>query len=118
MLSLKKNLQHHVDSLLKFNIRGRKVIFLIELQDALMGIYKDGIFKKFYELHADKNAIQIIKRYIHQLNYIIFKATDRLEIIDMRKINELYDKSYIENDIRGGRRTDICLLIHNDICIF
>ena len=41
-------------------MKEKKVIFLIELQAAIMGIYKYNVFYKFYELNKDKNALDII----------------------------------------------------------
>lgn len=113
--SLTKNLEHHIDSLKKFDLKNRKVVFLIELQDALMGIYKQGTFCRFYALHKDKIALEILKTYVDLLDVIIFRANDRIEIIDMKKIDKIYEDSYCETDIRGGRRRELNLLLKVDI---
>lgn len=107
--SLKKKLQHHIDSLREYDIQDKKTIFMIELQDALMGIYRHNAFYKFYELHNDKNAIEVLKPYLDSLDVIIFRAHDRIEIIDMKKINDMYKYSCHENDIKGGRLKEIDL---------
>lgn len=115
--SLDKNLLHHIDSLKKYDLKDRRVIFLIELQDALMGIYRHNTFYKFYELYKDKNALDIIKQYLDLLDIIIFRASDRIEIIDIKKFEELYGDSYCEEDIRGGRFRSINLLSKIDLWI-
>ena len=115
--SLDRNLFHHIESLKKYNSKDRKVIFLIELQDALMGIYRHNTFYKFYELYKDKNALDIFKLYLDLLDIIIFRANDRIEIIDIKSFNELYDHSYCEKDIRGGRLRSISLLSKIDLWI-
>lgn len=88
--SLTKNLEHHIDSLNKFTLNNRKVIFLIELQYALMGVYRQGLFCRFYELNKDENALEILKNYVNLLDVIIFRANDRIELIDTKKMDELY----------------------------
>lgn len=70
--SLNRNLSHHIESLKKYDVKDRKVIFLIELQDALMGIYRYNTFYKFYELYKDKNALDIFKLYLDIFDIIIF----------------------------------------------
>lgn len=113
--SLNKNLSHHIESLKKYDVKDRKVIFLIELQDALMGIYRHNTFYKFYELYKDKNALDIFKLYLDLLDIIIFRASDRIEIINIKKFEELYEHSYCEEDIRGGRFRSIDLLSKIDL---
>ena len=113
--SLTKNLEHHIDSLKQFTLNNRKVVFLIELQDALMGVYRQGLFYRFYELNKDKDALGILKTYADLLDIIIFRANDRIEIIDMKKFDKLYKNSYCETDIRGGRLREFNLLSNIDI---
>ena len=115
--SLNRNLAHHIESLKKYDVRDRKVIFLIELQDALMGIYRHNTFYKFYELYKDKNALGIFKLYLDLLDIIIFRASDRIEIINIKKFEELYEHSYCEKDIRGGRFRSLNLLSKIDLWI-
>lgn len=115
--SLDKNLSHHIESLKKYDVKDRKVIFLIELQDALMGIYRYDTFYKFYELYKDKNALNIFKLYLDLFDIIIFRASDRIEIIDIKKFKELYVHSYCEEDIRGGRFRSLNLLSKIDLWI-
>ncbi|MBR3288826.1 MAG: hypothetical protein IKI71_03600 [Lachnospiraceae bacterium] len=115
--SLDRNLSHHIESLKKYDVKDRKVIFLIELQDAPMVVYRDNTFYGFYELHKDKNALSILKPYLDLLDIVVFRASDRIEIIDIKKFKELYGHSYSEEDIRGGRFRSINLLSIIDLCI-
>ena len=107
--SFNENLLHHIDN--------KKVIFLIELQDALMGIYRHDVFYKFYELNKDKKALFVLKSLVNLLDVVIFKASDRIELIDMKKCDELYEFSYCEEDIRGGRHSSISLMLNMEINI-
>ena len=115
--SFNKNLLHHIKSLKKYHIDNKKVIFLIELQDALMGIYRHDAFYKFYELNKDKKALFVLKSFVNLLDVVIFRASDRIELIDMKKCDELYEFSYCEEDIRGGRHRSISLMLNMDINI-
>ena len=113
--SLNKNLAQHIESLKKYNNNDRKVIFLIELQDAPLHICRNGIFLRFYELNRDKNALEILKVYIDLIDIVIFRASDRIEMIDISKFDSLYENSAIEKDIRGGRLITINSLINIDM---
>lgn len=62
---------------------------------------------RFYELNRDKNDLEVLKVYIDLLDIVFFRATDRIEFIDLSKIYELYSNSYIEDDIRGDRLIEI-----------
>lgn len=115
--SLNRNLSHHIESLKKYDVKDRKVIFLIELQDAPMVVYRDNTFHGFYKLHKDKNALSILKPYLDLLGIVIFRASDKIEIIDIKSLNELFEHSYCEKDIRGGRFRSINLLSIIDLCI-
>lgn len=115
--SLNRNLSHHIESLKKYDVKDRKVIFLIELQDAPMVVYRDNTFYGFYKLHKDKNALSILKPYLDLLGIVIFRASDKIEIIDIKSFNELFEHSYCEKDIRGGRVRSINLLSIIDLCI-
>lgn len=101
----------------KYDVKDRKVIFLIELQDAPMVVYRDNTFYGFYELHKDKNALSILKPYLDLLGIVIFRTIDKIEIIDIKSFNELFEHSYCEKDIRGGRFRSINLLSIIDLCI-
>ena len=86
---------------------------MIELQDAPLQIYRNLNYKKPYELNKDKGTLDILKQYVDMIDVIIFRANDRLEIIDMKKIDKLYEDSICENDIRGGRyrkvKSSVCI---------
>lgn len=82
-----------------------------------MGIYRHNTFYKFYELYKDKNVLDIFKLYLDLLDVIIFRASDRIEIINIKKFEELYEHSYCEKDIRGGRHRDINVLTQIDLFI-
>ena len=103
MESLERNLSHHINSLNKYDVKNRNTIFLIELQDAPMRVFEDGKFKQFYHLHTDRKALEILKQYKELLNVIIFRSSDRIELIDMEKYDIVLNCSNYQKDIRGGR---------------
>lgn len=113
--SFKKNFLHHSESLNKYHVGNKKVIFLIELQDALMGIYRYDLFYKFYELNKDKKALFILEPFVDLIDVVIFRASDKIEFIDMKKLDKLYEISYGEEDIRGGRHRGINLMLNINI---
>ncbi len=113
--SLNRNLSHHIESLKKYDVKDRKVIFLIELQDAPMVVFRENTFYGFYELYKDKNALSILKPYLDLIGIVIFRASDRIEIIDIKKFEVLYRHSYCEEDIRGGRYRGINVLTMIDL---
>ena len=115
--SLSKNLSHHIESLNKYDSKDKKVIFMIELQDAIMGIYRYDKFFKFYELNKDKKALDIIKPFIDLIDVLIFRANDRIEIIDVNKFNILYKNARCEDDIRGGRLREVFLNVKLDLMV-
>ena len=112
-----RNLSHHIDSLNKYDVKGRKVVFLIELQDAPMGIYLNGKFSAFYKLCEDRNAMEVLKQYKELIDVIIFKASHMIEIIDIEKFDIIYDSSRYQEDVRGGRRIENKVLLNIDIKI-
>ena len=110
--SLNRNLIRHIESLKKYEVKGKKVVFLIELQGATLSINKNGEFFGFFELNKDKNSLECIKPFVDLLDIIIFRANDRIEIIDMSKFDKLYKNSYCEKDISGGRLREIFLNVN------
>ena len=113
--SLNKHLLSHIDSLKKYNVHNKKVIFLIEQQDAVLETYKNASFYHFYKMSEDKKALDTLKPYKELIDIIIFRALDRIEIIDMKNFDDVYKNSYTTEDIRGGRRREIKSLINLDI---
>lgn len=117
LISLNKNLTYHIDSLNKYDAKGKRIIFLIELQTATMCIYNNNVFCGFYELNKDKNALDIIKPFANLIDIIIFRANERIEIIDINKFGELYAKANCEKDIRGGRLREVFLNVKLDLMV-
>ena len=70
---------------------------------------------RFYELNRDKNDLEVLKVYIDLIDIVIFRASDRIEMIDISKFDSLYENSAIEKDIRGGRLITINSLINIDM---
>ena len=113
--SFKRNVKHHLDSLKKSKYVNEMVVFLIEQQGASLGVYINNIFNRFYMLSEDRNILEYIKETLTDVDYIIFIATDRYEVIDLTKIDVLIQRAKIGLDIRGGRQKNVSLKHYIDI---
>ena len=113
--SFKRNVEHHLDSLKKSKYANQLVVFLIEQQGASLGVYTNNIFNRFYMLSEDKNILEYIKETLTDVDYIIFIATDRYEVINLSKIDVLIQRAKIGLDIRGGRQKNVSLKLYIDI---
>ena len=112
--SFKRNVEHHLDSLKKTKYTDQLVIFLIEQQGASLCAYINNIFNRFYRLSEDRNILEYIKETLTDVDYIIFVATDRYEVIDLSKIDVLIQRAKTGLDIRGGRQKNISLKHYNE----
>ena len=88
---------------------------MIEQQGASLGVYIDNIFSRFYMLSEDRNILEYIKETLTDVDYIIFIATDRYEVIDLSKIDVLIQRAKTGLDIRGGRQKNVSLKLYIDI---
>ena len=113
--SFKRNVEHHLDSLKKSKYVNEVVVFMIEQQGASLGVYIDNIFSRFYMLSEDRNILEYIKETLTDVDYIIFIATDRYEVIDLSKIDVLIQRAKTGLDIRGGRQKNVSLKLYIDI---
>ena len=113
--SFKRNVEHHLDSLKKSEYVNQVVVFLIEQQGASLGVYINNIFNRFYKLSEDRNILEYIKETLVDVDYVIFIATDRYEVIDLSKIDVLIQRAKTGLDIRGGRQNNVTLKLYIDI---
>lgn len=113
--SFERNVEHHLDSLKKSKYVNEVVIFLIEQQSASLGVYINNVFNRFYKLSEDRNILEYIKETLIDVDYIIFIATDRYEVIDLSKIDALIQRAKTGLDIRGGRQKNVSLKLYIDI---
>lgn len=113
--SVKRNFYNHIESLTKSGLQHEIVIFLIEQQDGRLGVYEKDSFIKFYLLSEDKNLLNYFKNYFPLVDYVIFKSTDSVEIIDLSLIDEMIECVKENIDIRGGRKIDTVVKIYTDL---
>ena len=113
--SFKRNVEHHLDSLKKSKYVNEVVAFLIEQQGASLGVYMNNIFNRFYRLSEDRSILEYIKETLTDVDYIIFIATDRYEVIDLSKIDVLIQRAKTGLDIRGERQKNVSLRLYNDM---
>lgn len=115
VFSFKKNLDKHTESLKKSEYCNNTVIFLIEQEDARLGIYENNIFKRFYLLSEDKHLLTYLKEKYPLINYVIFNSADSVEIIDLSNLEPLIGRAKDGLDIRGGRMRQLSLKICGDL---
>ena len=113
--SFKRNVEHHLVSLKKSKYVNEIVVFLIEQQSGSLGIYANNVFNRFYMLSEDRSVLEYIKETLTDVDYIIFVATDRYEVIDLSKIDSLIQRAKTNLDIRGGRQKNVSLKLYIDI---
>ncbi len=113
--SFKRNAEYHLDSLKKSKYVNEVVVFLIEQQGASLGVYINNIFNRFYMLSEDRNILEYIKETLTDVDYIIFIATDRYEVIDLSKIDALIQRAKTGLDIRGGRQKNVSTKLYIDM---
>lgn len=102
LYSLRKNISNHVESLINNGYEDKTVVFLMEQPTARLWIDEGVIPIRFYELHKDKKALQIIKELCRSVNYIIYFVSDSIEIIDLSKIDTLLAKAVTYSNVKGG----------------
>lgn len=112
--SVKKNVEKHLESLAK-TLNAGDAVFLIEQQDARLGIYKDNIFNKFYLISEDKELLLYFKQYCDILKYIVFISVDSVEIIYLPNIDSFIRFSKASQDIRGGRFVSVSAKLMFDL---
>lgn len=113
--SFKKNFIRHYNSLIKSPYTNKTVAFLIEQQDSRLSIWKNDVCLRFYCLSEDKNLLLFLKAYSNEIRYIFFVQIDGIEIIDLKGIDQLLEKSKDDLDIRGGQSKHITLKLYIDL---
>ena len=101
--SLKKHFDSHIYSLTSRQLENNLVVFIVEQDDARLCIYENNKFVRFYLLGEDKKMLLYLKQQYPNVNYLIFKQADVIELINLNKIDELIIKAKDNLDIRGGR---------------
>ncbi len=101
--SLRKNVTHHVESLLQKGYENKVVVFLMEQPTARMWYDNGSSSVKFYDLHKDKEALTMIKAICGPVKYLIYQVADSIEIIDLSTIDELITNAIVYKNVQGGR---------------
>ena len=115
VFSFKRNFNHHSESLQKSKYMNEAVIFLIEQEDARLGIYENNMFKRFYLLSEDKILLSYLKEKFPLINYVIFNSNDSVEIIDLSNLEKMINRAKEGLDIRSGRKREPSLKIYWDL---
>lgn len=101
--SLEKNIKKHVISLHRLQYEKKIVVFLMEQQTPRLWLDEGVIPIKFYELHNDKKALEIIEANCKDVNYLVYFVCDSIEIIEIAKVKDLIKKAHTYENVRGGR---------------
>ena len=112
--SFRSNIEKHLNSLRKVDHSDRKVIFLLEQQDARLHIEQNGAFGGFYLLSKDKRALTFLKEHAEDIDYLIYYVSDAIEILDLSRIVTLLESSEEFPSIKGGRLHDVCVNLFID----
>ena len=112
--SFKRNVEHHIESLKKSAYVTQLVVFLIEQQSGILGIYEHDIFNRFYRIYEDKTMLQYMKETMAGVNYVIFYTTDSYEIIDLSKIDSMIERAKENLDIRGNTQNNATIMLYMD----
>lgn len=115
LFSFKRNFDNHLVSLQKSKYVNEIVVFLIEQEDARLGIYENDIFNRFYLLSEDKTLLTYLKEKYPLVNYVIFNSADSVEIIDLSNIDILIKNAKTALDIRSGRKRDLTIKLYFDL---
>lgn len=113
--SVETNFKQHIKSLEKSGIADKKVVFIMEQCDARLCKKKTADFCEYYLLHEDRKALGLLKRYAHQVDIVIFKAIDSIEIIDLSKIDFLSENGIDLPDVKPGTKIDGCVEVYIDM---
>lgn len=95
----------------------RKVIFLLEQQDARLHIEQNGTFGGFYLLSKDKKALTFLKKHAEDIDCLIYYVSDAIEILDLSRVGPLLESSEEFPSIKGGKLHDIRLDFFIDLFI-
>lgn len=113
--SLKKNLESHIRSFLKSGAVGKAVVFVIENQSGQLTVWKDGRFIGFQCLAQDRGALEILREAAGKVRYVFYVSADRLECIDLSKIEGLIKSAPSGLDIRVGRKIEASIHLYIDL---
>lgn len=113
--SLETNIKQHIKSLEKSGIVDKKVVFIMEQCDARLCKEKTADFCEYYLLHEDRKALGLLKRYSREIDIVIFKAIDSIEIIDLSKIDFLIENGIDLPNVKPGTKIDGCVEVYIDM---
>ncbi len=104
--SLERNISKHCQAAKKFGTKSERSVFLIENAGGALCVYKNGRFKDFLPLHMDAKVLKILQIAAPWVRYCFYVSADKLEILDLSKIDELLKTARDDLDIRVGNYTD------------
>ncbi len=105
VISFKRNIKNHIESLDKYSGDKTVGIFLVEHTGGKITILKNGRFFSFYKIRYDRELLKYLYSFVSQLKYVIYYYGDisgdlPFEIIEISKIPDMIEK--VPNDIAFG----------------
>ena len=115
LASLQRNISSHLDSLERQGLTGfANATFLAENSGARLCIYEHDAFSRFYTIHSDRKALEILQLCLPLVHFFIFVAADYVEILDLARLEELISEAPEKLDVRSGRLRDVSLKVYID----
>lgn len=117
--SLRRNVTSHLESLKQHSMGGFKnSVFLAENAGGRLCVFEHGAFKRFYSIHTDRKALEVLRTCVPFVRYFVFVACDYIEILDLAKLDEMTSQAPENLDIRSGRHREITLGSYIDLSPF
>lgn len=101
--SLEKNLESHLRSLSKSKFVGKTVAFLIENQSGQLTIWEGNRSIGSQCIAQDLGILKIFRKAAGKVRYVFYVSANRLECLDLLKIDDLIKSAPSGLDIRIGR---------------
>lgn len=101
--SFKKNWEHHIKSLDKYDNNDKTVVFLVEYDGPIFAIMKPNQFVDFYDLHVDKEMLLYINQFKDKVDYVVFYDQTECEIIKLNDIMDIFKKIPEEIEFKSGK---------------
>lgn len=105
LTSFKRNWEHHIESLDKYNGNKDCGIFLIQQTGAPLVVKRNGTFSEFYHLQMDADLLSYMEYYNNKIHYVIYCHQEFCDIISLKDLPKSTYKQSINFDVGGLKET-------------
>ena len=122
--SFKRNFEHHIRSLEKYDGDKSVGIFLVEHTGARITVLQNGIFYRFYKIEYDKDLLLYLNGFEDKLKYLIcfwgdtqgdWNGEMSCEVIEMKNVPELLKNVPQDVTFGVGRNRNLRLKLFLDL---